>query len=1088
MALSQLELAQRPFIELQIEAIAVENHIKPLRVQKFIDSLEARILEIKNLSYNKLLNKSLRLPLINRPNSFNDEDYPKVFKFLPPRSMQTIGGFKTKTALKRTNYVDLAVQMPGECFEKKDIKNQRYHHKRALYLAQIAQLLKGATGFGLVEKLEYRFHQGDYLKPVIIITPRQPNLKKSNIMFQMFAIPDPEFAIKLSMLNPLHGNVAPKWFFQNYDLTTSDEELERFILSDSDVAPSPYYNSSILFDIEAVVNSDVISDHVIQGTSISEALILLKIWLFQRDLHHHFSFIMSMFVAYMQSKRKIHQNMSSYQIFKMVIKTLVEQDWAASGLSFFEAGESKIADFKSVFPVVFLSPSGYLNLCYKITGDLYNRLRHEAGLASVIINTGSPDTFDLLFLKKIDFIGKFDVILPECRLRFLESIEFMKAYMDVGVLTPRVFARTILDLVSKSLTDRVTLVQLNPTQLTSDEKWSLNSPPNDPKKDDDVTMSLGLLLDAEKSLRVIDVGPDAQSPEAEEFRNFWDPKSELRLQNGVISETVVWHVDSFAQRRSIIKYILTHALKKVNLSNVTVHYTLLERFIELKNVQFTWRDDHTDAMIENGLHKRKNGDDCEVYEQNGKPIGVGEETFQKLAHSYNEINKVMRNIDKLKHSITSVQPVSHHLRSSGVFPPLPVNLQQRNKSLKRRKGVTLFPEDFNQIGKVLHIEPVEILVTLDSTSKWPADFEALEAEKLDYLIQMGEALRAKEYCVKFAEDFLDVLQGQFIFRIRVRCQKELSLVSGARGKLELQKRKLDHEILPRLHGALDQLYHQKPAFSLTCRVVKRWISCQLMTNRINDIALDLIVAHLFLHPQPVTEPASSLCGFRRFIHLFATHNWEEEPLIVNFDNQLKVDELTSIRSAMQKDRAKYPKIVICTPFDREKLSPWTQDEPSVASFELLHKTCSKAVEYLTNDILLKVKVVDECRALFRPNFKFFDLIIKLDPQVVQSFFMSIDPPKSYTIRGREPNVKQASAFTVMPIVGLNVVEQFVGLLRDKFNDLASFYHDRYGQRVIGVIMKPESEKLLNGDMNAFIRKIRKIGAKLVESVSLKKNK
>uniref|UniRef100_A0A6G1SFE5 Nucleolar protein 6 n=1 Tax=Aceria tosichella TaxID=561515 RepID=A0A6G1SFE5_9ACAR len=993
MAFSQLELTQKPFIQLQIEALAQENQIRSKRAKKFVEDLQSRIGAIKNLNYEKLLNRSFRLPLVGRPNNLSDDDYPKAFKFLPPNHIQTIGGYATKTALKRTNFIDLAVQIPAKCFERKDVKNQRYHHKRALYLAQLARLLNGPTGFGLVDKVEYCFHHGDFLKPVIIISPRSAKLKQLNLLFQIFAVPEPDFDIKTSLLTPNHGNVAPRWFFAHVPVPERNEEISKFIGSDSTVSSTPYYNSSILFDIETTANSDIIKEHVKPKTSIAEALMLTKIWLYQRELHQQFSFILSMFVTYLLTKQKIHQNMSSYQIFKVIMKTLDQQDWSNPGLSFFDDSAEKLTLFKAAFPVVFVSPSGNLNLCYNITKDMYNRLKHEAEIAMDIFASGSPETFDKLFLRKLDFINKFDIIvhIPKLSKKRPEQVILLKKYMDFGVVSPRLYSDSILDLASRALSDRAILVQQNPSDLLVN-KWSTKGIPFDPANENH-KLSLGLLLDAEKSLRVIDIGPDAQSPEAEEFREFWNPKSQLRLQNGTISETVVWHVDRFSQRRAIIKYILTHALKRASINKLTVHYTLLERFIDLKNVYFTWRDDMLVSQKENlhGQVKRKHEEDDA--EHHGQPIGTGEEVYQKVLHSYNEINKVLRSVQDMKHSITSIQPTSHHLRASGVFPPLPVNLQQRNKSLKRRQGVTMFPTDFDEIGRVLFIEPVEILVTLDSGGKWPGELDALEAEKLDYLIQLGEALKAREYSIKFSEDYLDVLHGQFVFRVRVRCQKELTLVSSARGKQELHKRRYEHEILPRIHGALDQLYRQKPAFSLTCRLIKRWLSCHLMTNHINDITLDLIVAHLFLEPQPYTEPASSSCGFKRFLELVAGHDWSESPLVVNFDSQLKVDEVNRIRKSMQEERPKYPPMVICTPFDRERISPWTRDEPNTNNLELLVKICSKAREYFIDSILSKTATIDECRALFRPNFRLFDLIVKLDSRAVQTFFMSIDPPK-----------------------------------------------------------------------------------------------
>jgi U3 small nucleolar RNA-associated protein 22 len=295
------------------------------------------------------------------------------------------------------------------------------------------------------------------------------------------------------------------------------------------------------------------------------------------------------------------------------------------------------------------------------------------------------------------------VHLPKVTRKLPEHISYLKKFMDFSVVSQRLYSDSILELVQKSLTDRITLVQQNPSQLLLRNKWTTKGIPYDPANETQ-DLSLGLLLDAEKSLRVIDIGPDAQSPEAEEFRKFWEPKSQLRLQNGVISKTVVWHLDSFSQRRAIIKYILAHAMKKVNLNRLIVHYNLLERFIDLKNVHFQWRDDVI-SQKENGdssrmldAVKRKHEDDDRTIL--GKPIGVGEEVFQKVLSSYNELNKTLRGVENLTHAITSIQPTSQHLRASGVFPPLPVSVQPRNKSLKRRKGVTLFPTDFKTIGKV----------------------------------------------------------------------------------------------------------------------------------------------------------------------------------------------------------------------------------------------------------------------------------------------------------------------------------------------------------------------------------------------------
>lgn len=111
-----------------------------------------------------------------------------------------------------------------------------------------------------------------------------------------------------------------------------------------------------------------------------------------------------MYMAYLQTQQIIHQNMSSYQIFKTTIKSLATSDWIEAGLSYFEDSKNKITAFKLYFPVVFLSPSGHLNLCYNIAEDLYNRLKHESLVTQSVLNSSSSNTFELILLKKMSSV------------------------------------------------------------------------------------------------------------------------------------------------------------------------------------------------------------------------------------------------------------------------------------------------------------------------------------------------------------------------------------------------------------------------------------------------------------------------------------------------------------------------------------------------------------------------------------------------------------------------------------------------------------------------------------------------------------
>ena len=62
-------------------------------------------------------------------------------------------------------------------------------------------------------------------------------------------------------------------------------------------------------------------------------------------------------------------------------------------------------------------------------------------------------------------------------------------------------------------------------------------------------------------------------------------------------------------------------------------------------------------------------------------------------------------------------------------------------------------------------------------------------------------------------------------------------------------------------------------------------------------ALELVVAHLFLHPAPYSVTASPQTGFLRFLKLLATHDWKTDPLIVNLNGELD-SEYTELRPCL----------------------------------------------------------------------------------------------------------------------------------------------------------------------------------------------
>ena len=91
------------------------------------------------------------------------------------------------------------------------------------------------------------------------------------------------------------------------------------------------------------------------------------------------------------------------------------------------------------------------------------------------------------------------------------------------------------------------------------------------------------------------------------------------------------------------------------------------------------------------------------------------------------------------------------------------------------------------------------------------------------------------------------------------------------------------------------IHQQYASYSACVRLVQRWVRSQMLDeDYISSLALELLVAHLYLHPAPATPLGSPLSAFLRFLHLLSTHDWNTQPLIVNLNSLLKSKSITLV--------------------------------------------------------------------------------------------------------------------------------------------------------------------------------------------------
>ncbi|KAL7985725.1 hypothetical protein Chor_013657 [Crotalus horridus] len=207
---------------------------------------------------------------------------------------------------------------------------------------------------------------------------------------------------------------------------------------------------------------------------------------------------------------------------------------------------------------------------------------------------------------------------------------------------------------------------------------------------------------------------------------------------------------------------------------------------------------------------------------------------------------------------------------------------------------------------VLGLMVQQVICQMEGSGQWPRNKEAIQRIKAAFQLQLAEVLNEQHHLLcRPSATYTDIYKNGYVFRLRVVYHREpqiLKEVVTPEGMLkyqespESQQLELETLHLPFLTSSLHGLQQQYPAFSGSCRLAKRWISAQMLSDSLAEEAVDLLAAFLFLSPAPFTAPSSPQVGFLRFLHLLASFDWKNSPLLVNLNGDLKgeVELMTSL--------------------------------------------------------------------------------------------------------------------------------------------------------------------------------------------------
>jgi U3 small nucleolar RNA-associated protein 22 len=289
---------------LQVEEILQEVRVKEKiekKFEKWYAEFKEHLLTIPqddneyDLSEKTLAKKlKVKLPISNKLAKTKCS-----FKFFKFKNIDIVGSYSLGCTINSKLIVDIQVTVPSETYTKNDSINYRYHKKRAAYLAYIAAHIKDHN---TVENLKYTFLNGCETKATLDFTPSG---KLSKYLTVRIDLTCEEEAYKLHRFSPSRNNLRENWLFSDSSETTKISP------------PTPYYNCSVLSDLTASENSLFLKNTLSKADNLQQAIVLIKIWLRQRNLQVS-GHIVNMLVSYLVQTKRINNIMSSYQIVRNV--------------------------------------------------------------------------------------------------------------------------------------------------------------------------------------------------------------------------------------------------------------------------------------------------------------------------------------------------------------------------------------------------------------------------------------------------------------------------------------------------------------------------------------------------------------------------------------------------------------------------------------------------------------------------------------------------------------------------------------------------------------------------------------------------
>ncbi|WVF73208.1 hypothetical protein IAT40_008027 [Kwoniella sp. CBS 6097] len=980
-------------------------------------------------------------------------------------SWGVVGGYKKGKG--EAGCVDLVVVMPSAMFSPKDRMDYRYFHKRAHYLAVIFSALRQLTKKeGTLNGAEIQWGKAskDVRRPVIVITAGKEQGLKHRLEVRVHASIS-STVFPLSTLTPIKSLLRTE-------------------------TATPLYSSSILHDTlqkPHLLHLHRLSQLMSPERTVDSFLAMWRIWANRRGLRRErggSGWFASMVLGWVvdggevggaggvrdrvKKVRGVGKGLGHWGALRAAWEFLAHTDFESTPVFLTFSTEDVISSHEvtRAYPSspILVDPTGRVNIFAEWEKGEVELLRYHAKetLAMLEDESAGLDHFANVFLRNHS-LG------PEVFDEFIRlDVSSINLPLDIAdrsehPSTDDLAVHSIARILRQGLSDRAALVYVSPTEFDS-------------------ALQIGILLNREHATRVIDIGPSsdpAQADKAEEFRQLWGDKAELRrFKDGSISESVVWELSRPEEATLIPGKIVRHLLNR--------HFGLSQDDVKCISSDEDWQ-----KLIQVPASAR-----TAVSIAGSEKLG-----FRPTMSAYDELYRLLKDIDsELPLAILNITPASEHLRYSSTFVPHPIDVNR----------LPTAPSSIN------HVPYSEVVVQFESSPKWPDDLAAIQKVKLalsDRLARViEERLSGAKVNVVFDQHASEVqdhvaleilLPAGVAFRLRIYHERERTLLERvvyedepvfatslprpprrlAAPALDLHVRRFTH--LPTHHSSVAPMHHRYPSYSSATRLLKRWLSSHMLSTHISTEVTELIMAKVYLDPGCMSAPCSATTGFLRAIDLLANWDWKTEPLIVpiftlkdastssspdgrvRFPSTQRQECLKTFEGLRAKEKASTSSS--STSDSGSVVHGWVvfteQDESGLRWTKGISRVVAGRVGVLAKATLGAAKNASEIgdldvRSLFVTPLEHYDFLIHLSPSVLSRYSQSITAdPEEWESKLKFRNIHTGGhddedEDETRVKIDFDPASMFVRDLQRIYGDSVILFYDTYGGSAVGGIWNP----------------------------------